>query len=111
MPTINLIYEDLLRVVVEFDKNLWSEDAILSLLADRCPFLVSYLSANDIKPPQTKRLLPEETGITFESEKATLDYYEWLIGVCEMGIMLVAFLLALEIVKFMKKQKSNSLGR
>jgi len=40
-----------LRVVLQFDANLWSEDAILSLLADRCPFLISFLSAEDINPP------------------------------------------------------------
>jgi len=38
----------LLRVIIQFDECLWSEDAILSILADRCPFLVSYLFADDI---------------------------------------------------------------
>ena len=57
--TMNYIYEDLLRVVIQFDANLWSEEAILSLLADRSPFLVSYLSADELIPAPSKRLLPD----------------------------------------------------
>jgi len=44
------IYDDLVRIVVQFDGNLWSEDAILSVMADRCPFLVSFVETDKIKP-------------------------------------------------------------
>lgn len=63
LPTIKLVYEDMLRVVLQYDGNLWSEDALWSMLADRCPFLLSYLSADNILPPPAARLLPE---VTFE---------------------------------------------
>ena len=56
--TMNFIYEDLLRVVIQYDNNLWSEDALLSLLADRSPFLVSYLSADNVAPPGKRLLAP-----------------------------------------------------
>lgn len=44
IATVKTLYEDLVRVVLEFDKNPWSEDAILGLLADRFPFTISYLT-------------------------------------------------------------------
>lgn len=104
--TIFKIYEDLLKVVIQYDKNLWSEDALLSLLADRSPFLISYLSADDIKPPTAKRLLPAiESEDRFAEEKKELEYYEWLISLCEMGIVVMAILLGWEFIKFLKFTK------
>lgn len=106
--TIFKIYEDLLKVVVQYDKNLWSEDALLSLLADRSPFLISYLSADDIKPPAAagKRLLPAvDSENRFAEEKEELEYYEWLISLCEIGIVVMAILLGWEFIKFLKLTK------
>lgn len=97
----------MLRAVVAFDGNLWSEDAIWSVLADRSPFLISYLSADDIKPPQSKRLL-DGLEFTFEREKETLNQHEQIIRLCETGIFIVAILVAWEIVKFLKHAKKLS---
>ena len=103
--TMNFIYEDLLRVVIQFDANLWSEEAVLSLMADRSPFLVSYLSADDIAPPP-KRLLPTAEE-NFEEQKDQLESLEWWIAVCELGILILAALLAYEVVRFMQSVKKR----
>lgn len=44
IQTIAELYSDLLRVVIQYDMNLWHEAAILSLLANRCYYLTSYLT-------------------------------------------------------------------
>jgi hypothetical protein len=106
LSTMNLIYEDTVRVVLQFDGNLWSEDAILSIMADRCPFLVSYLSADDLKPAPP-RLLPSLDESRFADEKKQLELYEWLIGGSELVIVLIGCLLAWEVVRFLRFLKNR----
>jgi hypothetical protein len=54
-----------MKVAIEYDRNLWSEDALFSLLADRSPYLVSYFTPEAPSVPQ-KRVLIETT---IEDEK------------------------------------------
>jgi hypothetical protein len=59
------LYEDTLKVIVEYDKKLWNEDVILGLLADRFPFTVSYMTI-EFETPLPPRLLEEDNYMDLE---------------------------------------------
>lgn len=59
IKTVKTLYEDLVKVIHEFDQNLWSEDVILGLLADRFPWTISFLTIEFKQPSPGKRVLNE----------------------------------------------------
>jgi hypothetical protein len=61
--TIAMMYEDLLKVILVHDSKDWSEEAILSIFADRTPFLTSYLNLTST-PITTKNSISTLTAIS-----------------------------------------------
>lgn len=61
ISTAKNLYEDMLKVILQYDKKLWNEDVMLGLFADRFPFTVSYMTVEFEAPQPPSRLLQGDT--------------------------------------------------
>ncbi len=99
------LYEDTLKVVLEYDKKLWNEDVILGLLGDRFPFTVSYMTIEFEAPAPPTRLLEEDNYLDLEKEYEEIKRYEWMFELCQLGFIVTGILIAFEVFRYLKYKK------
>jgi hypothetical protein len=102
ISTAKNLYEDMLKVILEYDKKLWNEDVMLGLFADRFPYTVSYMTVEFEAPQPPSRLLEEDTYLDLQKEYDEIKNYELMFELCQLGFLITAALIAYEIFKYLK---------